>query len=234
MEHRCLELAELAALLDVPPDDPRRASVAACPRCDSLLRAGAAFLAGDDALSAGERARAEQVLAATLAARLGAEDSGVPAGERPAGSARTARARVRSRRRAGWGWGLGLAAVLAGTMILTVRDPGFPAGPTGVLRGGTSTAGAEAGLLVTVAGPAADGTVRLTWPAVAGAVAYRIELYTAALDTVAVLVSSGPSVSVGADLAARQGEGAPVLCRIRASGPDGELAVSPLRDVRLR
>ena len=63
MEHRCLEPADLAALLDAPPDDPRRAQAAACPRCDSLLRAAAAFLAGDDTLPADERARAERQLA---------------------------------------------------------------------------------------------------------------------------------------------------------------------------
>ena len=48
MSHRCFDEDELAAICDLPPDDPRRREVETCPRCDSLLRAMSAFLADDD------------------------------------------------------------------------------------------------------------------------------------------------------------------------------------------
>lgn len=234
MEHRCLEPSELAALLDVPPDDPRRATVAACPRCDSLLRAGAAFLAGDESLPSAELARAEQVLAGALAGRLASTGGAAAPTSAAGGSPRASLARGRVPRRAGWGWGLGLAAVLAGTMFMVTREPGVPAGPSGVLRGGAPAPGVAAALTITAAAPAPDGTVRLTWPAVAGAGSYQVELYTAGLDTVAVLAADEPALTIAADLAGRPGAAAPALCRVRARGPNGEIAISPLREVRFR
>ncbi len=228
MEHRCLEPAELAALLEMPADDPRRAAAAACPRCDSLLRAGAAFLAGDDTVPPGELARAERTLAAVLAAQLTAPGAAAPA------SPRAVQARGRVSRRAGWGWGVGLAAALAAAMLMIAREPGVPAGPSGVLRGGGPAAGAAIELAVERTEPASDGSAKLSWAPVPGAETYRVELFTAALDTVGVLSVSEPAATVTADLAGREGDAAAVLCRVRARGQRGEVAVSPLRPVRLR
>jgi len=85
-----------------------------------------------------------------------------------------------------------------------------------------------------LAAAASDGTVRLAWTAVAGADTYQIELYTATLDKVAVLRASGPAVTVAAEVAVRTGSDVVALCRLRAAGPGGDLATSPLRAIRLR
>jgi len=233
MDHRCLEPLELAALLAMPADDPRRRDADACPRCDSLLRGMAAFLDGDADLPNDEKVRAERHLAGVLAGAMAAK------GEPAAGSVTSAATdvrRTRSNRRSprgqGWGWGLGLAAAAAGVMFFVAREPSAPAGPSGVLRGGAPNASMAGDLIVTVAAGPTEGQLLLSWPAVAGADSYVVELFTAELDTLAVL---GPvtelSVTVAATLWGAGGDAGSatgVLCRVRASGRTGPVADSRL------
>lgn len=235
MNHRCIEPLELAALLALPPDDPRRLEAADCPRCESLLRELAAFLDGDAALPEAEQIRAERHLAGVLAEALAARTGRLAGAAARAGHSRPVR---RSRRGQGWSWGLGLAAAAAGVVFLVGRGPVAPTGPSGVLRGGAATAPATGGLTVTVTAGARDGQLLLAWPAVAGADRYLVELFSAALDTLAVYGPlSEPALTVDAPWLRRDavGPGAPagVLCRVRALGGDGELAASRLAGLTL-
>ncbi len=233
MKHECSGPAELAALLDLPADDPQRRAAHACARCDALLCAMAAFLEGDPTVPAAEAAAAEARLAGTLAGLVG----------QPAPAAARARTvqlpmRQRGRGRAGWGWGLGLAAVLTGVVILGTRPAWLPGegstGPNGVLRGGEPVAGAPVDMAVTVVA-SGEGTLAVSWPAVPGADHYQLELFTTALDTLAVLGPlPEPVATIAADLVAGHSgpEGIGILCRVRASGPAGQVAVSRLAGLR--
>jgi hypothetical protein len=107
-----------------------------------------------------------------------------------------------------------------------------------VLRGGSRAASGAGELTVTVTAGPSDGQVLLTWPAVAGADRYRVELFSTELDTLAVY---GPLFELALvidavrlrDDGAGPGAAAGVLCRVRALGRDGELAVSRLAGLAL-
>lgn len=236
MDHRCAEPMELAALLALPAGDPRRLEAAGCPRCDSLLRELAAFLDGDAALPDAEKIHAERHLAGVLAGAMAV------ATKRSTGAASSVAGRRslgRSRPRQGWGWGLGLAtATVAGVLFFVAREPLVPTGPSGVLRGGSRAASRSGELTVTVTAGERDGQALLAWPAVAGADRYLVELFSTELDTLAVYgPMSEPALVVDAvrlrDNGAGPGAAASVLCRVRALGRDGELAVSRLTDLAL-
>ena len=234
MNHRCAEPMELAALYGLPDDDPRRRDAAACPRCDSLLRAMAAFSEGNPDLPAGERLAAEKHLAGALAAVVvGAPQPGVGGADVRRGRAAPGRTDVRDRRRHSWTWGLGLAAAAAGVMLVVSREPMAPAGPSGVLRGGTPAESAAPVLPVTASSGPGPDRFSLSWPAVAGAESYRLELFTSELDTVAVFEALiSPEVTVAASLLAGPGQGgtaaADILCRVRVRGAGGQTAAAPL------
>ena len=229
MKHECSGPAELAALLDLPVEDPQRRAAHACARCDALLRAMTAFLDGDPTVPAAEAAAAEAHLAGALAGLLGQQ---APAGART----KIAHLPPRQRRRgqSGWGWGLGLAAVLTGIVILGTRPSWLPGdgspGPNGVLRGGEPVAGAPVDMAVTVVS-SGEGELAVSWPAVPGADHYQLELFTTALDTLAVLGPlPEPVATIAADLVAGHSgpEGIGILCRGPAAGPAGQVAVSRL------
>lgn len=225
MSHRCCEPGELAALVALPADDPRRLEAAGCPRCDSLLRAMDTFLEGDRSIPADEMTRAQLAMAATVAAQAArvADRRGHRQVRRAAGSRGDRRALPR------WGWGLGLAAAVA--LVVVLGAPGVlrPTGPSGVLRGGAGPRVLD--LAVSWAPADGAGQVRLAWPEVPGAVRYDVELYSAALDTLgAYTTAGGPSVLVDAADFGPNGP-AGVLCRIRAvgtAGPVGSSRLAPL------
>jgi hypothetical protein len=183
-----------------------------------------------------EKIHAERHLAGVLAGAMAV------ATKRSAGAASAVGGRRtlgRSRRGRGWGWGLGLAATTAaGVLFLVAREPLAPTGPSGVLRGGSRAASGAGELTVTVTAGRSDGQVLLTWPAVAGADRYRVELFSTELDTLAVY---GPLFELALVIDAVRlrddgtgpGAAAGVLCRVRALGRDGELAVSRLAGLAL-
>lgn len=221
MKHDCLSPEELASLRALPAGHAQRRAAESCPRCAALLRALGSFLEGDAAIPTAEMAAAEGKLAgvvAGLAARQPATARGV--------------ARLRSRGST-WGWGLGLAAGLAGLVLLAGRDADLTAGPSGVLRGSQQAAAPAPAPGVTL-GVTADGALHLQWPAVDGAEAYRLELFSADLDTLAVL---GPLAVPHAELAASAlpaGAAAidgALLCRVRAYAGQVEVAASALAAV---
>ncbi|HPF69831.1 MAG TPA: hypothetical protein PLQ13_04095 [Candidatus Krumholzibacteria bacterium] len=171
MEHRCRPIEDIAALAARPADDPQRIEAAACPRCDALMAAAAAFLAGDPDLPAGELDAANARLGAFVAGGFGAErTTGGGAGGRS--SAARGPDRQRPRRRT---WGLAFATAMAAVLVVALMPHGDPR-PSGRLRGGEPHAPTVVGLTVT----AGAGFIDLAWDAFEGADGYRVALFDAA------------------------------------------------------
>lgn len=223
MSHKCPEPTTLAALLDLPEGDERRREAAACPRCDALLRSLAAFMAGDDTIPAGERLAAERRLSSVVAGLAG----GRAAAATPVRSLPRWRPSVSAGR---WGWAAGLAAAAA--LVVLLNGPELPGdgAPNGRLRGGSPPVPAPLVLEFTVA---AGDSLAVAWSPAAGAETYGLELYTADLDTLAILDGlRGTAVRVAGDLLPPGGAGA--LCRVRAYAAGRELAASALVAVPVR
>lgn len=220
MSHRCFATEDLAAVAVLPPADPRRREAEACPRCAGLLAAVTAFLAGDPQLPAAEREQAERRLAAASAARIGA-----PAG----GSARWPRAAA-PRWRLGTGLALATAAGVAMVALLSPDAP-VPGGPSGTVRGGGQVGGpapiAEVAVADTLGPGLPAGSLRLTWPPVAGADRYEIVVIGADLDTLGTLGPwPGPPGVVAAGLLEAAPDGA--FARVRALAGGAAVAESRL------
>ncbi len=223
MSHQCAGSAELARLAALPADDAERLEAAACPRCDSLLRAQAAFLAGDPSIPADEADRARAALAARLA-----ELAAKPAPARRLRPSPVAVLPVRRVRPAvpRWAWGAGLAATVALAILLGAPDGLRPVRPSGVLRGGAGATALDLPVAIDV--DQGTGQVRLAWPAVAGATRYEVELYTSDLDTIGAFTATGePSVLVDGAAFGKAGP-AGALCRIRAYRAEGAAGASRL------
>lgn len=226
MTHRCLSDGALARLLELPDDDARRAEAAACPRCDARLAALRAFLAGDPELPADELAAADRALAAFVAARFSSPPAPTAAGPRPA----------RRATRPDWTRLTALASACAAVAltVLLVRTAGDPAPLGARLRGAPAAAG-PAAIVVRQSGPAADGAIELSWPPVAGADRYVVELFTGDLDTLAVLPPlATPDVRLAPELLGTRGGAGEVLVRVVALAGQRRLAASPLRAVAAR
>jgi len=207
MTHRCLDLESLAALAALPADDPRRLEAAACPRCDSLMAAATAFLAGDETIPEAELADAERRLAAA-----------VPSFTRRAPDARRSRLQR---------LGAVVAAVAAVVVAVLVLVPSGPPTPSGTVRGGGHVSGLpELGPVTVSAVSPESATHRLDWPAVAAADSYAVVLFAADLDTIATVgVPSGPPVAVDDPAAA--------FARVRALAGGTPVAESALLSLRV-
>lgn len=223
MSHRCPEPTALVALLDLPEGDERRRAAAACPRCDALLRSLAAFMAGDDTIPAAERQAAERRLSSVVAGLAG----GGAAAAAPGRSRLQGRAAVAGRR---WGWTAGLAAAAALVVLLAGTEPPGDGAPNGRLRGGSAPVAAP--LRLEFAAAAGD-SLTVAWTPVAGAVTYGLELFTAGLDTLAILDGlRTTTVRVAGDVLPPGDAGA--LCRVRAFAGGREVAASALVAVPAR
>ncbi len=224
MSHRCHAAEDLAALVGLPADDPRRRDVEACPRCAGLLAEVTAFLAGDPELPSDELARAERHLAASLAACA----ADAAAGTTTVPAAPPSRRRLADGR---WRLGAGLALATAAVLALVALLPPEPTAPSGQVRGGGHVTGAALLGPVTVADTTATGlpagSLRLDWPAVADADRYQIVLIGAALDTLGTVGPlTAPPAVVDGDLLAAATDG--VYARVRALAKGATLAESRL------
>lgn len=219
MSHKCPDPGALVALLDLPADDERRRAAAACPRCDALLRSLDAFLAGDEAVPAAERAAAERHLAGVI--------EGLARADRAQARAPSGRGAARRRpadRAWRWGWAAGLAAAAGLAFVLVGTELPGERNPSGRLRGGQPE---PAPAIAPAFTPDAGGGLLASWAPVPGAETYRLELFAADLDTLAVRDGLAvPSAVLAADLV--EGDGAAALCRVRAYGGGRELVASAL------
>lgn len=227
MSHECPEPTDLAALLALPGDDPRRRAAAACPRCDALMRSLSAFLAGDDSIPGDERRAAERRLEGVVAGLAGGREA-APAGGANGGARAATRARMRLVPGArGWGWTAGLAAAAAAFVLLVAGDdPAGPGADGGRLRGANREGASVIELKVTAG---TDAGLRIDWAEVAGADRYRLEVFAADLDTLAVQDRlSRPHAELPAGVA---GAGDGAMCRVRAYRGAEEVAASGLVEV---
>jgi len=214
MSHRCLDGEDLAALLDLAPDDALRASAEACPRCGSLLAAMDSFIRGDEA-PGGDEEDAMRRLDAFVGSEL----------------TRTGR-----RRRTGRLTGprrillAAMPAVAAAVLVifLSTGDEG-PVDPGGQLRAGSP----ETAAVTLLPAQDGDGSIELRWQPFASAGQYRVELFTVALDTLLVARTDDTRFSVPAGVLAdaRASEG--FLYRVRALADGRPVASSRIETFRI-
>lgn len=159
MSDRCLNPEELA---DLAADDPRRAHVDACPRCQALLQSYAAFMDPVNVPRGANLEEADSRLAAALDREIGVGGEVV----RPAASFWTP-FRVRTLAAA--------AAVVIVAVGLSVFQPGSevasPDEP--VLRG----IGAPAAPFRCQMAMLDEGGFRVSWPGIAEATGYRLVVF---------------------------------------------------------
>ncbi len=227
----CIPLEELAAVADLPATDPRRAHVAQCPRCGSLLDAYARFLEPGEAADAAHVAQADARLSEFLARTIGVAPS-------PAAPAQPARAPVAPRSKPGASWwaalfapamrpalGFVVAAIVLGGVVVWPRLAGHR--PSDALRGGSRNAPVAA-LEVRAAdlGPAG---LRVAWASVAGADAYEVRVYSESLAEIARLDANGDTVLTVSPSALpfRPQPGQSLLVRVDARRQGEVLASSP-------
>jgi hypothetical protein len=185
----CPDEGTLGEILELPPDDPRRRHVDACPRCRSLVLAHGSFLDPPEDVEAGQAA--EQVSARLDAFRadlIGGASH--PAGTRTRISRPSVGARAgRARPRAWWqrifspalrpAWALAAVAVISAIAFVGVRQGRQP-GET-LVRGAVDRAmGLGAPQMLE------GGAVRLSWrPAAEPVDGYELVLLSAQLETIA-------------------------------------------------
>jgi len=219
---KCQPLEALEALRLLPTDDPRRAHLDDCPRCQALLESLDSFLAPDDAAPAeGDAARARTTLRAALATEMAAE------AERP-------RARLWERLLATFrsrpAWGVATALVVAAAVLL-LQQWGQEA-PRSTLRGRAPVAGEG---VVRLLGPlpTADGGLQLRWGRVVGAQRYDVRLYRPDLTAIATLDAGvETSLTLGAEQLAAAQDGT-LLYKVIAYRGGDEIASSVVETLLL-
>lgn len=220
----CLEPEELGDLESLPPDDPRRAHVATCARCQARLAALRAFEASPPLTPA----RAAEVRARLSTARQGwfAGSAARPA-SRPEPAGAWWRGLFGPTLRPAW---IGLAAVvLVVALIARFRGGQTPTPP--VLRGpADSSASAYGEVELLMPRLLADGDFELRWHAAPGAKNYRIDIISVEL----VPLDRGPlqTDTIGFvrrdSLPASLAHGANFYARVVALDDDRQIAESAL------
>ncbi len=215
MTERCHDLEEMGFLADLPAGDPQLAHLQNCPHCRALLAAYRGFERGYPAAGDPER---EQALGHYLAREIGPVPV-VGGGARPRGFFRFMRSPVLAP-------GLAAAAVLV--LFLSFQQYRFQriSEPSMVNRGRIADD------LQLVAGPEADGGVRLQWQAPAGAQTYVVVVYATDLQELARLEAGRePALSLSPDrLAVLRPTPQPLIWRVEAYR-DGDLLLTSLPGV---
>lgn len=213
----CIPPEDLERVAALPPDDPLRRHVAACPRCSALLDTYALFVDPGAAADAPHVAVADARLTAFLAREIG----GAPAPARPA----PARGSWLERRfgpalRPALAFGA-IAIVVAG-IALWPRAAGHA--PSEALRGGPGVPAP----VVREARLDATG-LRVAWSAAPGADDYEVRVYSAELAELARMNANGDTVLTVSPpaLTFRVVPGQPLLVRVFALQGGAVLADSP-------
>ncbi len=162
METKCIDIERIAEVAELPADDPMRRHVEDCPRCRNIFRSYQKFLRAEPVAGVGVEA-ARRKLDALISTKVG---------ERSAASQRSSASFSSVLR------GLMRPAplVVAGAALVVVAVTVWQRshGPEGILLRDVPTSHTT-GLPPADIRP--DGSIRLTWPAVAGADAYQVRIY---------------------------------------------------------
>jgi hypothetical protein len=224
MNPSCIRPEEFGNIEALCADDPIRVHLAECPRCQARWKAYRAFLedASSPARSADEAA-AEAALGAMVRTEFG-----LP-------GAKQAVAREPRSPHAGWrGW----FSSRAGTRLLILTPSAALVAVAIVmlaanhrpLPGEPAFRGSESSAILRLESPQAlpDGSIRLSWSAVAGADSYRIRVLDTALDPVLQVTVSGETSTVVrmADLGDAARSGARYLWRVTVLREGEEIGTS--------
>ncbi len=178
MTEKCIDIEQIAEVLELPDDDPRRRHLDECPRCSALLLSFQAFLGaeeipGSDPVDAGERL--SSFIQSKIAKTLSDTSMSGAAPDHPGFLAEVVQSLFRRPV-----WVMASLVIVAAGMLLWkpwVEDPL-------VLRG---TISAETGTPLDLAAPRAleDGSTQLSWVPLDGADSYEVRLYDESLSEIA-------------------------------------------------
>jgi hypothetical protein len=226
---RCYRPDEIGELIDLAPEHPRRRHLGECPRCRALLAEYRRFREPGSDFPAEDVADAEARLGEALRTRIDETKTVSEGAVRAPFRARRPRRRVVRL--------LPSAALIAAAVVLFV----IVYRPFGgrretrdsiVLRGVPEEPAAPAEDGITLRKPAfqGDGFVELRWDSEVGADAYRVHLYTSAIEELPALaaVNEPKLVFRPRDLAPNLGPGTVLLWRVAALRQGDEIALSPL------
>ncbi len=212
MTDRCYKTEEFGELAALPPDDPRRAHLADCPRCRADLSAYLAFLHPRELPTIADPEDARMRLAAALEREI---LSGHPS---PGGSVRASGEQAGHRLRALWrtltrpalrpAWGLAVVALLVVATQQIAQFSRHPSEPI-VLRGPDGTVAA---VVTATMEQLDDGSARFTWAPAPGAESYRIAFFRGDLSELETIdAGARNALLVDAPTVARLAAGEPVL-----------------------
>ena len=181
-EIKCVDAERIGSVLEYPADHPVRLHTEECPRCRSLARSYQAFLEAVPAAGAGVPAARPRLDAAI---RRGA-DTAFPA---------ESRARFPMKSEGWWrAWMRPLPALATALVVVAAAVLLWPRQePTSTLR----LSGQEADAWNLSVASADDGSVRLSWNAIAGADAYEVRIYGPELDELVRLPATGTTLAIG-------------------------------------
>jgi hypothetical protein len=177
MKQNCIELDQIATVMKLGSDDPRRRHLEECPRCASRMLLYERFLASEE-LPGADTASADAHLAAVMKAAIERGSTPDVEPERGGFLARVTRALFVSPAWAG-------AAVVVVLALAVVWWQPWETEEV-VFRGDKSIPGVEQ-LLLEAPVTLEDGGVRLTWHSVEAADSYLIRFRTPDLDEIALL-----------------------------------------------
>ncbi len=222
---RCFEAGEIAEVLSLGAEDPRRRHLEGCPRCRALALSFRDFVEPGPVPAGARSAEAAERLSQAIAREI-------EAGARRAAS----RPRTGALRRwlEGWlgrpslrpVWVTASVVVVAGAAVIAILSR--PA-PESVLRGERPAA-----LALQPVRQQPGGELRLRWEPLAGAVSYQVRLYATSLEEVARLepVRVPETVLRREALPSGLASGTRLLWRVVALRGGDELALSPVGSLR--